>query len=78
MHPVLVDTEVCIGAVGALRRLPRFEIGEDGKERVVGQEIMGVSFSADHRVVDGATVARFVRRWKGLLEEPGWLLAGLK
>ncbi|KAJ3050555.1 hypothetical protein HK097_008501 [Rhizophlyctis rosea] len=78
MHPVLVDTEVCIGAVGSVRRLPRFEVGEDGVERVVAKEVMGVSFSADHRVVDGATVARFVRRWKGLLEEPGWLLAGLK
>ncbi|KAJ3045475.1 hypothetical protein HDV00_009128 [Rhizophlyctis rosea] len=78
MHPVLVETEVCIGAIGAVRRLPRFEVGSDGVERVVAKEVMGVSFSADHRVVDGATVARFVGRWKELLEEPGWLLASLK
>ncbi|KAJ3107266.1 hypothetical protein HDU96_007955 [Phlyctochytrium bullatum] len=74
MHPVLVTTEVCIGAIGRSSRVPRFEtvVDENGKkvEKVVAKEIMAVSWNADHRVIDGATVARFVRVWKNYVENP--------
>ncbi|KAJ3210157.1 hypothetical protein HDU67_005616 [Dinochytrium kinnereticum] len=74
LHPVLVTSEVCIGAVGKSMRVPRFEIVKDeqGKkvEKVVAKEILAVSWNADHRVIDGATVARFVRVWKNYIENP--------
>ena len=74
LHPVLVSTEVCIAALGKIQSLPRYN--EDGE--LQRKELMCISFSADHRVVDGATVARFCSRLKAFVETPGVFLAGLK
>ncbi|KAJ2785904.1 hypothetical protein H4R18_000293 [Coemansia javaensis] len=81
LSPVLVDSEVCIGAIGKVQRLPRFETvpGEGGPiERVVPKHILVASWSADHRVVDGATMARFAVLYKTLLEHPELMLANMK
>ncbi|KAJ2356185.1 hypothetical protein IWW50_000233, partial [Coemansia erecta] len=81
LSPVLVDSEVCIGAIGKVQRLPRFETVEvDGRpvERVVPRHILVTSWSADHRVVDGATMARFAVLYKKLLEHPEIMLANMK
>ncbi|KAJ3276396.1 hypothetical protein HDV01_005019 [Terramyces sp. JEL0728] len=77
LHPVLVSSEVCIGAIGKVQRLPRFET-VNGVETVTAKQIINVSFNADHRVIDGATVARFVQLWKNYLEHPTVLTANLK
>ena len=37
--------------------------------------MMSVTLSADHRAVDGAAAAEFLRTLKGMLEEPGLMLA---
>ena len=42
--------------------------------RVVAAHVLNVSWSADHRVVDGATLARFSNAFKGLVESPLQLL----
>jgi 2-oxoisovalerate dehydrogenase E2 component (dihydrolipoyl transacylase) len=39
---------------------------------------MNVSWSADHRVIDGATMARFSNAWKSLIETPATLLLDLR
>jgi len=70
MHPVLVEGQVAIGALGSIQTVP---VWEDGKW--VPRESVAVSFSGDHRVVDGASMARFVGEWKGLVENPGWMMA---
>lgn len=39
---------------------------------------MNVSFGCDHRVLDGATVARFSQKWKEYLENPSSMLLSMK
>jgi len=43
--------------------------------QVVPRTTMNVTLSADHRAVDGATAAEFLRTLRQLLEEPGMMLA---
>jgi 2-oxoisovalerate dehydrogenase E2 component (dihydrolipoyl transacylase) len=68
--PILVVPQVAIGALGRIRKLPRF----DSQGNVVAESIMEVSWSADHRVIDGATIARFNNSFKRFLEHPELLL----
>lgn len=65
--PVIVPSEVAILGLGRTRALPRYD--EEG--RVVRREVGCFSWSADHRVVDGATMARVAEKVRGLVEEPG-------
>ena len=44
-------------------------------DAVVSRTMMTLTLSADHRAVDGAMAADFMRTLKGLLEEPGMMLA---
>ena len=67
LHPVLVQGQVCIGGIGRVQRVPRFS--SDG-ESIESVDIVHVSFNADHRVIDGATMARFVGTWRDYLENP--------
>jgi pyruvate dehydrogenase E2 component (dihydrolipoamide acetyltransferase) len=43
-------------------------------DQIVARTIMSLTLSVDHRAVDGATAAEFLRTLKGLLEEPGMML----
>ena len=72
--PVVFPPQVAIGAIGKIEKLPRF----DKHDNVIPVNIMKVSWCADHRVVDGATMARFSNRWKFYLEHPSAMLAQLK
>ncbi|KAJ2513149.1 hypothetical protein GGI11_004507 [Coemansia sp. RSA 2049] len=81
LSPVLVSSEVCIGAIGKTQRLPRFEtttVNGNPVEQVVPRHILVTSWSADHRVVDGATMARFATLYKQLIEYPELMLANMK
>jgi 2-oxoisovalerate dehydrogenase E2 component (dihydrolipoyl transacylase) len=49
-----------------------------GEAQVSPTTIMNVSWSADHRVVDGATVAKFSNAWKNYIEHPEQMLAQLR
>jgi len=73
--PVLFLPEVAIGAVSRTQRLPRFK---DNSDEVEAVNLMKVSWSADHRVIDGATMASFSNRWKALLEDPSHMLLFLR
>lgn len=72
--PVIVPSEVAILGVGRARTVPAF----DDEGIVVRREQACFSWSADHRVVDGATMARMADRVRVLLEEPGFMVVGLR
>lgn len=52
--------------MGKIQKLPRF----DQDNKVVAAEILTVSWAADHRVVDGVTMAKFSNLWKYYVENP--------
>ncbi|RLN51000.1 hypothetical protein BBJ28_00024650 [Nothophytophthora sp. Chile5] len=66
MSPVIMLPQVAIGAIGQIQKLPRY----DAEGNVEPVRLMNVSWSGDHRVIDGATMARFSNQWKGYLETP--------
>ena len=42
----------------------------DENGNVTAAEMMNISWSADHRVLDGATLAQMSTHWKALIEQP--------
>ena len=72
--PVILPPEVAICGIGRVRELPRF----DAAGHVVRAHVLPVSWCADHRVVDGATVARFSQAWKHYVETPDSMLLELR
>lgn len=71
--PIINKPQVAIVALGKVQKLPRFT--DNGQ--VIAQHIMQVSWSGDHRVIDGGTMARFVNLWKQYLEEPEQMLMAM-
>ncbi|KAJ8890284.1 hypothetical protein PR048_009792 [Dryococelus australis] len=69
-HPIIMPPEVVIGALGKVRVVPKF----DPLGSLVKDSVLCVSWSADHRIVDGATMARFSNVWKHFVENPHLLL----
>ncbi|MHA7880505.1 MAG: dihydrolipoyllysine-residue acetyltransferase [Saccharospirillum sp.] len=68
--PIVNKPEVAIVGIGRLQRLPR----PNDKDELDIREIIQVSWSGDHRVLDGGTIARFNNDWKALLEQPDEML----
>lgn len=64
--PILNPGEAGILAVGAVRRTPWEHRGE-----IALRDVMTLSLSFDHRLVDGAEAARFLTDVAGVLREPG-------
>ncbi|EGE83916.2 2-oxoisovalerate dehydrogenase E2 component (dihydrolipoyl transacylase) [Blastomyces dermatitidis ATCC 18188] len=72
--PVIVPNEVAILGIGRAKTVPVFD--EDGN--VVKGEKVNFSWSADHRVVDGATMARMAEKVRLYLEEPESMILALR
>ncbi|WP_404340094.1 dihydrolipoyllysine-residue acetyltransferase [Pseudoalteromonas mariniglutinosa] len=71
--PIINKPEVAIVALGKLQHLPRF----DAAGHVISRAIMQVSWSGDHRVIDGGTIARFNNLWKSYLEDPAKMMMAM-
>ncbi|MBR9921399.1 MAG: pyruvate dehydrogenase complex dihydrolipoamide acetyltransferase [Bacteroidetes bacterium] len=66
---IINPPDSCILAVGSIIEKP---VVRDG--RIVPGNMMKVTLSCDHRVVDGATGAQFLQTFKEMLEQPVRLL----
>ena len=66
---IINPPDACILAVGGIQQVPVVKNGA-----VVPGNVMKVTLSCDHRVVDGATGSAFLQTLKALLEEPVRLL----
>jgi pyruvate dehydrogenase E2 component (dihydrolipoamide acetyltransferase) len=62
---IINPPDACILAVGGIAQVPVVKNGQ-----VIPGNVMKVTLSCDHRVVDGATGAAFLQTLKSLLEEP--------
>lgn len=83
--PVIMVPQVAISALGRIRRVPRFASDQPtamnerytpGSLVVYPAHVMTIVVAADHRIIDGATVANFCARWKLAIESPAALLLG--
>jgi pyruvate dehydrogenase E2 component (dihydrolipoamide acetyltransferase) len=66
---IINTPDSCILAIGGISQVPVVKNGA-----VVPGNVMKVTLSCDHRVVDGATGSAFLQTFKALLEEPVRLL----
>jgi len=72
--PVILTPQVAIGAIGRIQRKPRF----DAAGAVVARDLTYISWTADHRIVEGAVMARFSNKVKQSLENPAAMLLNLR
>ncbi len=66
---IINPPEAGILAVGGAAPMPVVRNGE-----IVVRNIMNVTMSCDHRVIDGATGAKFLQTFKQMLEQPAMML----
>ncbi|GAA0542747.1 dihydrolipoyllysine-residue acetyltransferase [Rheinheimera aquimaris] len=72
--PIINKPEVAIVALGKVQALPRF----NAQGEVEARQLMQISWSGDHRVIDGGTIARFTNLWKQYLEQPATMLLAMQ
>ncbi len=66
---IINPPDACILAVGSIQQKPVVKNGE-----IVVGNVMKLTLSCDHRVVDGASGAAFLATLKGMLEQPMTIL----
>lgn len=67
--PIVNPPQAAILGIGCVKETPAF-----AGEQVVRRHTMNLSLSFDHRLVDGAPAAQFLRRVRDILERPYLLL----
>lgn len=72
--PVIVPNEVAILGIGRSRLVPVFDSAGETRKG----ELVNFSWSADHRVLDGATMARMANRVREFVESPELMFLNLK
>lgn len=73
VSPVVLEKELVILGVGKVHTVPAFSSSGE----LIKKQICNFSWSADHRVIDGATLARSAEIIRGLLEDTASMLLHL-
>lgn len=71
---IINPPEAGILAVGKIARRPVVATNNEGEEEITIKSICSLCLSYDHRIVDGAEAAKFLKRIKDYLEEPVLLI----
>lgn len=77
--PTILRPQVAIMAIGKSRKQAKYVEDPalaDGY-KFVPADMVNISISADHRILDGATVARFAAKMKELVENPNLMLISM-
>ncbi|MFK7760758.1 MAG: pyruvate dehydrogenase complex dihydrolipoamide acetyltransferase [Candidatus Midichloriaceae bacterium] len=69
-YAIINPPQSCILSIGSARAIPLY----DKNGNLEKKQIMNVSLSCDHRVVDGATAAIFLSTFKQFVENPSLML----
>ena len=69
-YAIINPPQSCILSIGSTRTIPVY----DKNGNLEKKQIMNVSLSCDHRVVDGATAAIFLSTFKQFVENPSLML----
>lgn len=72
--PLIFAPQTSIVAIGRMQQLPRYNT----KNELVPRKIVNVSLGCDHRVIDGASAASFLMKWKYYLENPSHMMIKMK
>lgn len=64
--PLILPPQVAIVGVGRIQVLPRF----DENDQIKKASVINLSWAADHRIIDGGTIARFSNSVKMYMEKP--------
>lgn len=75
VSPVIVEKEVAILGIGKMKTVPAFD---DETGQMVAKQVCNFSWSADHRVIDGATMARAAEVVRGFVEDPDSMVMHLR
>lgn len=76
--PVIFRPQVAIAAMGKTRVVAGFSKLPNGEFKMTPKEVVGVSLSCDHRIIDGATGARFINLLRKYIEDIDRLLITMK
>jgi 2-oxoisovalerate dehydrogenase E2 component (dihydrolipoyl transacylase) len=79
VHPVLAPPTLAMIALGRIQTVPRFAnvVATAASPSVYAASVMTVTYAADHRYIEGATLARFHVRLAEYVQQPLTLLSKL-
>lgn len=77
MVPVVLRPQAAIIAIGKAHKYAKYVEEADGGHKWAPADAINFSISADHRIIDGATAARFAARMKTMIENPNLMLLNM-
>ena len=74
--PTILRPQAAIIAIGKAYKQPKYT-GDDETHSWEPMDTISFSITADHRILDGATVARFSQTMKKYIENPNLMLISI-